>query len=105
MNNNIPISMIQNYFDRLIDKLYKILPMKESNDITLNIYLKSIQNELLGGIELIGDIDYDAKYITILNTIAFLNKNQFDNSTCKREIFKCIRLIRDIQFKIKQKDL
>jgi hypothetical protein len=103
-NNKIPTSMIQSYLSGLIDKLYKVLPMKENNDVTLNTYSESLLNELIGGIKIFTTFDSDtkAKYLTMLNVITFLNKNDFDNSTCKREIFKCIRLVRDIQYKIKQ---
>ncbi len=39
---------LQNYFESLVNKFFKILPMREENEKSLNEYLKSFQRELIG---------------------------------------------------------
>lgn len=95
----IPNEMFNNYLEYLINKLFKILPMKEQGVSTLHTYLQSLQIELIGSTELINAIKCDAQFLTLLNTIQFFIENEYDKKTCKREIFKCIHIIKNLQKK------
>lgn len=95
----IPNEMFNNYLKYLVGKLFKVLPMKESGVKSLNTYLRSLQIEFIGSTELIGNIKNDAEFLSLLNTIQFLIDNNYDNKTCKREVFKCISILKNIQKK------
>jgi hypothetical protein len=95
----IPDELFNNYLKYLINKLFKILPMKEHEVQSLQEYLKSLQIELIGGTKLISALKNDAKFLTLMNTIQFLIDGKYDNKICKREVFKCIRIIEDLQHK------
>lgn len=95
----IPKESFCNYFKFLINKTYKILPMKEENSQTLNSYLESYLRELVGNQELVKLLIDEPNFITILNTLQFLSSENYSVKTCKKEVFKCIRLLEDINNK------
>jgi len=95
----IPNEIFNNYLKYLVGKLFKVLPMKEQEVSSLNTYLRSLQIELIGSTELIGMLKYDAEFLSLMNTIQFLIENNFDNATCKREVFRCISILKNLQIK------
>jgi hypothetical protein len=97
--SNVKISseLLDNYFDLLINKLFKVIPMKENNSNTLNEYLRSLRIEILGYISLSELFNNDAKFLSIVNTIEYLSNNEINEKICKREIFKCISIIEKIK--------
>ncbi len=101
----IPNECFCNYFKFLIDKTYKILPMKEENSITLKAYLESYQRELIGNKRLIHLLVNEPQFITILNTIQYLISEDYTADICKKEVFKCIRILQNINEKyFKERD-
>ena len=95
----LPHKIFCNYFDFLINKTYKILPMKEENSLTLKSYLESYQRELIGNKELVGVLVDEPQFITVLNIIQFLISEEYTNEVCKKEVFKCIRILQKIKNK------
>ena len=87
------------YFEFLINKTYKILPLKEENSDTLKSYLESYQRELIGNMDLVPMLVKEPKFITVLNTIQYLISEEYSDKVCKREVFKCIRILEDINEK------
>lgn len=95
----IPNELFNNYLKYLVNKMFKVLPMKENEVKSLNEYLKSLQIELIGSIELIGVLKSDPQFLSLMNTIQFFIDNEYDNKTCKREVFKCIHILENLQKK------
>lgn len=94
---NIPIEALQNYLRSLINKVYKVLPMKEEKCTTLNSYLLSLKNELIGCYELWGVLKDNPQFLAIINIINYLSTEEYNEATCKREVFKTIHLIENLQ--------
>jgi hypothetical protein len=92
----IPNETFCNYLGFLIDKVYKILPMKEQNNITLHEYLESLQRELIGNIDLIIKLKEDRNFLSLMSKIQYLIDNEYDNTICKKEVFSCINIIEKI---------
>ncbi len=90
---------MENYFNFLVGKIYKILPMKEQNYMTLNEYLKSLQVELVGNSDLLLILKNEPQFVSLLNIIQYFINNEYDNHTCKREVFKAIKIIENIKAK------
>lgn len=95
----IPKESFCNYFNFLINKTYKILPLKEENSITLKSYLESYQRELIGNMSLISVLVDEPKFITLLNTLQYLISEEYSVKVCKKEVFKCIHILEDINSK------
>ena len=87
------------YFEFLINKTYKILPLKEENSNTLKSYLESYLRELIGSRELITVLVDEPKFLTVLNTLQFLISEEYSVKVCKQEVFKCIRILEEINEK------
>lgn len=91
----IPINseIIRGYFKRLVDKLFKILPMRENNEESLTTYMQTLQAELLGFQKFIVTINNDADYLSILAILQYLiDTPECSISVVKREVFSAISI-------------
>mgnify|MGYP003456277449 FL=1 len=78
------------FLDTLTNKTIKILPLKEQNNYFLFSYLNSLQIELIGALITFPKLKNSSNYLSIINTVNFLDDNTFSNQQCKREVFKII---------------
>lgn len=91
----IPISsiLLGDYFETLIDRFFKILPMFENEEDTLNVYMKSFQAELLGCQGLIVCIKENSLYLSLLSILQYLiDTPDCEVSDVKREVFRAISI-------------
>lgn len=97
---NIPIGekLVANYFEALVDCFFKILPIRESGEKTLPIYIKSLQIEILGCKEVIKELSEDPDILVLVSILQYLRDHP-DSSvqTVKREVFKAISVCNKIQ--------
>lgn len=93
----LPIKALKSYLRHLINKVYKILPMKEEGCKTIKPYLLSLENELIGCYDLWEILDDNPNFTAIINIIEYLLSEQYDIETCKREVFKAIHLIEIVE--------
>jgi hypothetical protein len=100
--SQIPDETFSNYLDFLVGKIFKILPISEHNFDTLQAYLESLQIELLGSQNLIKVLREDNEFLSLLSILEyFLNTKDISNEIYKREVFKCINIIKKIKTKYK----
>lgn len=86
-------SLLPKYFHSLINRFFKILPMRESSEATLQTYMCSLRAELLGCSHLIPDIGDSASYITLLSILQYLIDNHNEPvPVIKREVFRAINI-------------
>ncbi|MDF2951043.1 MAG: hypothetical protein K0S18_626 [Anaerocolumna sp.] len=95
----LPNESFCRYFDFLINKTYKILPLKEECSETLIDYLESFQRELIGNKELVSILKDEPQFVSVLNTMQYLIDNEYSVKICKKEVFKSIRILKDINKK------
>lgn len=98
VNETVPDEMLRNYFKFLVNRFFKILPIRESGDATLPIYIKSLQTELLGCKNFIARMNNDSRILTLLSILQFFA----DNPDCpvedvKREVFRAIGICNKLQ--------
>lgn len=101
-STGIPMSaeMFSGYMRSLINRFFKILPIKEGGESTVDTYMRSLQAELLGCRELILTIHEDAQFVSLLNILQYL----IDNPECslpvvKREVFRAITICNKLKAK------
>jgi len=85
--------LIGNYFKSLVNCIFKILPMKENNESSLDVYMRSLQSEMAGCYKIIDAIENDGMFLSLLAILQY----QIDNPGCpvnitRREVFKAIAL-------------
>ncbi len=91
----IPIKadMTIDYFRELINRFFKVLPMWESREGTLPVYLESLQVELLGFQSFVPTIKTDASYVTLLSILQyFIDNPDAGQGKVRREVFKAISI-------------
>lgn len=91
----IPVNseILSNYLHTLVNLFFKILPLKESGEHSLDTYIRSLQIELLGCEGLIDAIHNDPSFISLISILQYF----IDNPSCetpvvKREVFRAISI-------------
>ena len=81
----IPNEYFANYFQFLVGRVWKILPMSEENNKHLKGYMESLQRELIGNMNLVEDLKYDGYFITLLNKIEFLISEEYNHEVMRKK--------------------
>lgn len=92
--------ILGNYLSNLVNHFFKILPIKESGESSLDVYIRSLQAELLGCKELIEAIHNDALFLTLISILQYLiDAPSCDVPTVKREVFRAISICNKLRQK------
>lgn len=92
---NIPLDseLMSNYFDSLVNRFFKILPIKEQNCESLDIYLVTFQHELIGCKSLITAINNDALFLSLISCLQYLiDHPECSVKTVRRYVFNAISI-------------
>lgn len=84
---------LQNYFQYLVNHFFKILPMKEQGEDSVDVYMESLKFEILGFDNLFVLTDHSPDVISLLAILQRL----IDDPSCeiavvKREVFRAISI-------------
>lgn len=100
--SGVPMSaaVLDNYLRSLINLFFKILPLKESGERSLETYMKSLQAELLGCNALVEVIHDDSMFLSLASILQYL----IDNPDCdvvfvRREVFRAISICNKLREK------
>jgi len=96
IDNIIDNEFFLNYLNFLIGRVYKILPISESEPETLKSYLDSLILELTGSKDLILKLKKDASFLSLIATLQSLSENQYSHNVIRSEVFKCIDIIKKL---------
>jgi hypothetical protein len=95
------MSTLNVFLDGMTGKVFKILPMYESQikgeKNHLSDYIDSLVIEMTGSCVTFPELRESAHYIAIINILNYLLNNEFDINTCRREVFKSIDLVVTVQ--------
>lgn len=92
--NSIPVNLHISYMDKLINRVFKILPLKEEKSDTVEAYITSLLYELTGNKELIIYLNNDSRYEAILSN---LQKLLSQDENYRTIVFNTITLITQIR--------
>lgn len=98
-NLTIPDDWFENYLSSLIGKFYKIIPIKENGEPSLNKYMESLQRELIGCKDLIALLENDDLFLSLIFTLQYLIENDCEFKIIRSEIFKSINICKKLQAK------
>lgn len=91
------------YLNTSVNSVFKILPLYEEENVGVEVYIKSLLFELYG-LDTVIEIVYSYEYLSLLSTLesvkAEVSKIDCEKSTIKREVFKCINIIKNLVTKI-----
>ena len=97
--HDVPTKMVEKYLCGLINQFFKILPIKESGEPSLNEFMKSLQAELLGFKGLMIALENDSMYLSLLSILQYLIDNDCEIPIVKREVFKAISICKKLRNK------
>lgn len=95
----LPKKVLENYFDALVHKFFKILPIRESEEPSLNEYICSLQLELTGCKSLFVDTNYDDLLVSLISILQYLSEHDCEVYVVKREVFKAISICKKLKKK------
>ena len=83
----------------LVNRFYKILPIRESGEPTLKQYQNSLLREMLGCQNLIIAFRYDDRYLSLLSILQYMIDYDPDVDIIKSDVFKAINILKNMQKK------
>lgn len=90
--------MLSGYFERLVDRFFKILPLWEEHEPSLPTYIKSMKAELTGCRELIEGIHKNPSFLSLLFILQYFESHpDCDVAAVKREVFRAISLCNELK--------
>lgn len=89
---------ISAYLGDLINKFYKIIPIKESGEGTLAQYMKGLAREMIGFRQMDSRMQNDHCYSTLLSILHYhINDTDADFAALKSDVFKAISLLKKMR--------
>lgn len=95
-----PISnwLFSGYLTSLIDRVFKILPLRETEEPTLPVYIESLLIELIGFSELVTATNTDSRFLSLMAILQYLASNpECEVDIVKREVFHAISICNKIR--------
>ena len=86
-----------NFFTRLVDKLFKIIPLKESKSNTVDSYIQDLIYELLGNNAIFEMTECNPKILDIICVLESVKNENMKHSEYRRNIFKCITIAEQLK--------
>lgn len=91
----IPEDILESYLNRLVSKIFKILPLKEEKCETLDAYIESLLTELIGNVDVLKGTKYDGDILSLVGTLSSL-VSEDELSVYRQRVFKCIDIVKKI---------
>ena len=86
-----------NYLSRLVDKLFKIIPLKEVHSPTIETYIEDLIFELSGNNDVFAETEYNPKLIDIISILEAIKNEDMSHKEYRRSVFKCISITEQLQ--------
>ena len=99
IESNVYDKVLKNYFDTLVNNFFKILPIKENEEATLEEYMKSLQLELIGCNSILENTQYDSALLSLISILQYLIEHDCETATVRREVFKAISICKKLKRK------
>ncbi len=84
---------MKEFLASMIGNIFKILPLYDENNMGLQSHIDSVAIQLIGALDTFQDLKTNQKYISIINSINFLRKNDYTKKQCKREVLRCTNIL------------
>lgn len=91
---------VRTYFRHLVNRFFKILPIRESGEDSVATYMESLMAELKGFHGLLPSLQEDVDYIALLAILKYLiDYPECELHEVKREVFHAISICNKLQAK------
>ena len=94
IGQQIDNKLLINYFDRLVNQFFKLLPIREKEAATFTTYSRSLQMEMIGCREFIIPFNDDATILTLISILQYFSDTpDVPVADVRREVFRAIDLL------------
>ena len=83
--------------DSYIDKIFKILPMREEKCPTLTIYIQGLIREFLGNSSLMEGLLYEKDFLSLIGTLENLIDDDLPFDEFRSDVFKSITIVKKMK--------
>lgn len=83
--------------DSYIDKIFKILPMREEKCPTLTIYIQGLIREFLGNSSLMEGLLYEKDFLSLVGTLENLIDDNLPFDEFRSDVFKSITIVKKMK--------
>ena len=85
--------LLERYLHNLVNRFFKILPMREKDEQSLNAYMVNLRDELLGCQSLVPDIKESSLFPSLLFILqSLINRDEYSVSEVKCKVFAAISI-------------
>jgi hypothetical protein len=96
--------LFSSYKKALVNKVYKILPLYEESNVGLFANIQSLIYELHGILIVIHSLNKNANFLSLIAILESLSDDSLffdlDHETVKREVFKCLDLVKKMDMEV-----
>ena len=86
------------YMSSLVNMVFKILPLRESDEKSLQTYMKALQAEIAGCSELANAVAHSSLLVSLVSILQYIISNpEADVATYKREVFGAIEICNKLE--------
>lgn len=89
--------LLHNYFKRLVNSFFKILPMREANESSLDAYIVTLQQELMGCGNFIPEMTNDPSFLTLLSILQYMRNNDISIKDTRKHVFNAISVCNELR--------
>ena len=97
----IEVTLVSKYFNSLVNKIFKILPIIENKEESITVYMESLGVELIGFQNLLPAVGEDPAFLSLLSIYQWIADNAVDAEDnykiIRREVFHAISLCKKMQ--------
>jgi hypothetical protein len=83
--------------DGYIDKIFKILPMREEKCPTLTIYIQGLIREFMGNSSLMEGLLYEKEFLSLVGTLENLISDDIKFEEFRSDVFKSISIVKKMK--------
>lgn len=96
---NVSAQAIGVYLFSLVDKIYKILPLKEIEEPTNGKYIKALIREIIGMQELTVVLERDSRMMSVLSILQYMSShiNEMSVENVKSDVFQAINIVKKLR--------
>jgi len=99
-NNTVVVSL-----ERLVGKVYKILPMREENCDTLDEYIENLLRELVSQRRLIDNLKHQSDLLSLISTLESVKDNSINDEKFQEfrsDVLKSLNIIKKMIIDLKR---
>lgn len=86
--------------DDYVNKVFKILPMREEGCKTLDKYIASLLREFIGNHSLVKGLQYEPEFLSLIGILENLAMNDVSFEVFRSDVFKSIAIIKKMQMNL-----